>query len=202
MSKEKKQSGFSVVWWWLLWIAVTILSFFAAAALWTPVIARYCGNMSQPGVPIIWVTAVFGTWMIVLVPLIIVMYNKVDRAYEDARMRRESAALMHARQNLPFKAFWVDDSERLLAQPLADKLKKIPGTLKNGKLVKAVLRGGKVIENVFVLDNQEVVGIYGLDRLDFALRDIVDLQPMDLDRLPAYEAGRWLRLDLPSADSK
>src|SRR5689334_14637964 len=78
--------------WWIGWIVLTILTFFAAYALWTPIIASRVGPMSQPGVPMLWVAAVFGTWMVFLVPLIILMYNKVDRAYEDARINRERLA--------------------------------------------------------------------------------------------------------------
>ena len=67
------------------------LAFFAAAAFWTPWIAKHLGSIRETKNSIIWVTAVFGTWMVFLVPLIIVMYSRVDKVYEDARLRRENA---------------------------------------------------------------------------------------------------------------
>ena len=78
--------------WWIGWIALTIVAFFIPCYAWTKFFAMHAGTMDKPGMPALWVTAVFGTWMIFLVPLIIVMYNKVDRAYEDARNARERQA--------------------------------------------------------------------------------------------------------------
>ena len=87
----------NTVLWWVGWIALTILSFFACCYFWTGFIARHIGGMDTGNAPILWVTAVFGSWMVLLVPLIIVMYAKVDKAYEDARIRRESAARTRAK---------------------------------------------------------------------------------------------------------
>lgn len=80
----------STILWWIGWIVLTIVSFFVSHWFWTPFIAKHAGDMSRPGVPLLWVTAVFGSWMVLLVPLIIVMYNKVDRAYEDARSAKRT----------------------------------------------------------------------------------------------------------------
>src|SRR5205823_2536522 len=88
-----KASGTQTIFWWVVWITLTIASFFLAAAFWTPVIASKFGSIRETRTSVIWIVAVFGTWMAALVPLIIVMYSKVDKAYEDARLRREKAAL-------------------------------------------------------------------------------------------------------------
>src|SRR3990167_5619830 len=90
MNMRKESAKEYPVLWWVGWIVLTIASFFVSCYFWTGFIAKHVGPMDQNGVPILWVAAVFGSWMVLLVPLIIVMYNKVDRSYEDARMHRES----------------------------------------------------------------------------------------------------------------
>lgn len=189
------KSSQSTVGWWLGWILLTIASFFASCYFWTKFIAAHIGSMREPGVPILWVAAVFGTWMTLLVPLIIVMYAKVDKAYEDGRMARETAAFEKKEKSLPFKSVRVEDSERILNVPLSQKLKKIPETIKHGHLMTAVLRDGRKIENVFIRDKKDVLGIYGVDSLPFKISDIVDLETADASRWPDFKAENWLRLD-------
>ena len=195
MSGPAKKDGQSTVLWWIGWILLTILSFFISCYFWTGFIARHVGGMEKPGVPILWVTAVFGSWMVLLVPLIIVMYSKVDKAYEDARIVRESAAFKKAQDSFRIKSISLEDSKRRLSDGLQKKLKKIPRAIKHGHLVTVRLRDGKKFENVFVRDNRDVLGIYGLDRLPFEIGDIVDLEPADLDALPNFKEEGWLRLD-------
>ena len=189
------KSSQSTVGWWLGWIGLTIVSFFVSCYFWTKFIASHVGSMQEPGVPILWVAAVFGTWMVLLVPLIIVMYAKVDKAYEDARMARETTAFEKREKSLPFKSIWVEDSERILSKPLSKKLKKIPETIRHGHLMTAVLRDGRKIENVFIRDKKDVLGIYGVDSLPFKISDIVDLETADAGRWPDFKTENWLRLD-------
>ena len=59
----------------------------------------------------------------------------------------------------------------------------------------AVLRDGRKIENVFIRDKKDVLGIYGVDSLPFKISDIVDLETADAGRLPDFKAENWLRLD-------
>lgn len=193
MASEK--SSQSTVGWWLGWILLTIVSFFVSCYFWTKFIAAHVGRMQDPGVPILWVAAVFGTWMVLLVPLIIVMYHKVDKAYEDARIARETAAFEKAKNAFRVKSILVADSDRLLSKSLSQKLKKIPETIKHGHLVTAVLRDGRKIENVFIRDKKDVLGVYGVDSLPFRIRDIVDLETTAFDCLPDFKAEKWLRLD-------
>ena len=181
--------------WWLGWIALTIVSFFVSSYFWTGFIARHVGTMQQPGVPVLWVTAVFGSWMVLLVPLIVVMYYKVDKAYEDARIARESAAFDRARAELNVQSVFIEESERLLNAGLSKKLKQFPEAVKRGHLVRIKLRDGREIENVFVLDRKDVLGVYGVKEAAFRAGDIVDVEPMDLEKLPAFETANWLRLD-------
>ncbi|MBI2095421.1 MAG: hypothetical protein HYT89_04585 [Candidatus Omnitrophica bacterium] len=189
----RQDSGPAAVFWWSGWIALTIFAFFIPCFFWTRIIARHVGGMDKPGTPLIWVAAVFGTWMIFLVPLIIAMYQKVDKAYEDARIAREKAASEKARA--PYRSLAVAEAERQLVPALQAKLKRTPETLRNGHLVTAVLKGGRRVEHVFVLNKKDVLGVYGLETLDFKIGDIVDLEPVDLDRLPVFDSHRWIRFD-------
>ncbi|MBI3306591.1 MAG: hypothetical protein HYZ84_02120 [Candidatus Omnitrophica bacterium] len=90
MSKKPKTKGSRTILWWVMWIVMTIVSFFLAAWLWTPIIASQFGSIHQNRNAVLWVTAVFGTWMVILVPLIVVMYMKVDKVYG---LRRKNKTL-------------------------------------------------------------------------------------------------------------
>ena len=96
--------------WWIVWILLTIGSFFVSAHFWTGFIADKFGSIHQPGVAILWVSAVFGSWMVLLVPLIILMYNKVDKAYDEARIKREMSALRQQQKGVLFKSIFVEHS--------------------------------------------------------------------------------------------
>jgi hypothetical protein len=182
--------------WWLGWITLTIVTFFVAAWFWTGVIAKHYGNMQTPGAPAVWVAAVFGTWMILLVPLIIVMYNKVDKAYEDARIARETQAFEKAKASFKVRFVDVEESRRVLPGPVQKKMKLMPWTVnRRGHLVSVVLRDGRRIDNVFVLDRREVLGVYDRDDMGFDAADVADVILCDEMRLPAFRADRWLRVD-------
>ncbi len=185
----------STVLWWIGWIMLTILSFFVSCYFWTGFIAERVGPMSKSGVPFLWVSAVFGTWMVLLVPLIVLMYTKVDKAYEDARLTKEAAEFHKTKDDFGVKFASVNGSDRFLPKNLSDKLKKVPAAIPKGHLVTAILKNGSRVENVFILNKKEVRGIYGLDRLNFDLKDISDLEPANLDRLPDFRTEHWLLLD-------
>ena len=185
----------SSVSWWIGWITLTIGSFFVSCYFWTGFIARHAGTMDKPGVPILWVTAVFGCWMALLVPLIIVMYNKVDKAYEDARINRETLRFQNEKENIRARSILIDASKRRLKQEVSAKLKTVPETIRHGHLVNAVLSNGQRVPNVFILNKKEVLGIYGVKEVLFNMTDIVDLEPVNLDRIPDFKTEEWLRLD-------
>lgn len=181
--------------WWIGWMALTIAAFFASAGFWTWYFAKGGGNIQDPGASGRWVFAVFGTWMVALLPLFIVMYQKVDRAYENARLRKEEGETKKPRP----KAVWIDPEKRRLEEPLVRKLKQLPVTLKKGRdlghLVTAVLRDGRKFQNVFIANRAEILGIYGYPNLPFEAGEIVDLEPANLDQLPSFSEENWLRLD-------
>ena len=116
--RQSTQRDEQSVLWWVGWITLTIVSFFVACIFWTPWIARHVGAMNHAAAPALWITAVFGSWMVLLVPLIVVMYNKVDRAYEEARIRREQEAEKKAPGPSPVKNVSIPESERLLSDRL------------------------------------------------------------------------------------
>ena len=59
-----------------------------------------------------------------------------------------------------------------------------------------MLKGGRRVENVFILDRREVLGVYGVSRLDFNIADIEDVIAVPRSAsLPEFEAAHWLRLD-------
>lgn len=180
--------------WWIGWIALTIATFFVSAGFWTWFFARDGGSIKAPGSAERWVFSVFGTWMVALVPMIVVMYQKVDQAYEKARLRREAAPPPPRP-----KTVFIDYAKRTLTDPLAQKLKAWPATIKRGghagHLVTAVLKDGRRFENLFVANRREVLGIYGYDQLPFEVKEIVDLEPVNLDRAPEFKEEAWLRLD-------
>lgn len=185
----------STVLWWIGWIILTIASFFVSAYFWTHFIARHVGPMSQPGVPVLWVATVFGGWMVLLLPLIILMYNKVDRAYEDTRIARENIAFDKAKADFKVRSVTIDPAKRLLSKPLKNKLKIISPAVKRGHLVTVILKSGRKVPHVFILGGEDVLGIYGAQRLDFDIQEIVDFQATDLDHLPEFKTEEWLRLD-------
>ena len=180
--------------WWIGWMALTIASFFASAGFWTWFFAKNGGSVQNSATAQKWVFSVFGTWMVALVPLIVIMYQKVDRAYEKARLRREEA---ESSQQKRAKTLYLDPSQRTLRDPLVQKLRQIPPTLKRGRqaghLVTVVLKDGRKFENVFVVNQSEVLGIYGYDRLPFEVQEIADLQPAE--KFPVFSEENWLRLD-------
>jgi len=189
-----KQDNLAILW-WVGWIAVSILTFFVSCFFWTRFIAEKVGPITQPGVAVLWVAAVFGTWMVMLVPLIIVMYQKVDKAYEDARIAREKKQFEKKSSLFKVKSVLVDETKRQLTKDLSKKMKSWPEAIRRGHLVTAILRDGRRIENVFVLNRQVVLGVYGVKEMPFQTEHIQDLEPSDLDHIPNFKSEDWLRLD-------
>jgi len=183
-----KKPGSQTVLWWVAWICLTILSFFVAVAIWTPVIASRFGPIQNTKAAVLWVTAVFGTWMIILIPLMIVMYHKVDKAYEDARIRREKAASR-------FRSVLVDKSKRLISPELSKQLQALPETIAGGHLVTAALKDGRRIPHVFIAHRSEILGIYDATELTFEGNDVVTIEAADMAQPPRFLPANWLRVD-------
>lgn len=200
MSAKPEAKKQTTILWWVGWIVLTIGSFFVACWFWTWFIAAHVGSVKSERVTILWVAAVFGTWMVFLLPLIILMYNKVDKAYEDARIRREAMEIKRKEtegravsSSVRFQP--VEASRRILAEALRKKVGKFPDTIKGGHLVTVILKDGRRFEHVFIAGKKEVLGIYGAEQLPFDIQEITDLEPSDLDHMPVFKPELWLRLD-------
>ncbi|MBP9864928.1 MAG: hypothetical protein KBC91_00850 [Candidatus Omnitrophica bacterium] len=185
---NSKSKGTQTILWWVAWITLTIVSFFAAAAFWTPLIAHYLGSVRESRNAIIWITAVFGTWMIFLVPLIVFMYQKVDKAYEDARIRREQNANR-------FRSILVPEEKRRVPSHVSQKLAAYPPTVNGGHLVNITLQNGSQVPNVFISECREMLGVYNARELTFEAKDIRDIDLVDMNNPPAFLTTSWLRLD-------
>ena len=188
----------STVTWWLIWISLTIGSFFLAVWFWTPFIASHFGSIKNPTTSLLWIIAVFGSWLVILIPLMIFMYQKVDKAYEDARIRRESRTQKFS-DPVKIKALYVDESKRQLPKALSEKLKNVPQTIKGGHLITAILKNGRKIENVFIARRKEILGLYDAETLSFDPEDIANFELTDLTHPPDFTQKIWLRLDGNSA---
>jgi hypothetical protein len=186
---NKKVSGSRTIFWWIVWIALTIGSFFIASTIWTPIIAAHFGSVRETRASIAWVTAVFGTWMIILVPLIIVMYSKVDKTYEDARIRRE-------KKENSFRSLSVDPGQRLLPPAVASQMAGWPETIEGGHLVHLKLKDGRTIEYAFISERREILGLYNAFSFSFQAKDVTDILPVDFsETTPSFITNLWLRLD-------
>ena len=126
--------------------------------------------------------------MIFLIPLIIVMYSKVDKAYEDARLRRENAALR-------FRSTWVDPSKRMIPSNLKSKLGSIPNTIAGGKLLRVTLKDGSTVPFIFTNEEGEILGVYNQTALSFEGMDVADIEEVIPDEMPSFLVPNWLRLD-------
>ncbi len=202
MQKKEKVMGHldredeSTLSWWLVWIGLTIGSFFLSVWFWTPFIAEKLGSIKESPNSMIWVIAVFGTWLIALTPLMIFMYQKVDQAYEKARIARETRGEKPSRtDSLKIKGVLIKPSERIVSKSLTQKLKSIPPTIHNGHLVTATLKDGRKVENVFIARRTELLGLYDQTELTFRASDIIEIEPTDLTHPPDFTKKTWLRLD-------
>lgn len=185
---KSKKSGTQTILWWIIWISATIVSFFLAHLFWTPIIAKHFGSIRESKNAIIWVVAVFGTWMVILLPLIIIMYSKVDRAYEDARIAREKAAAR-------FRSINVDKAKRLLPESIQKKMYGWAPTIQDGHLVTLKLKSGETVENVFVAGGEEILGIYDAREMNFSASDVTEITLVEKNQIPPFLANLWLRLD-------
>lgn len=139
------------------------------------------GRMNGP-----WLKAVVGTWLVLLLPFLIVLYKNADKIFKEAIVRQTSPGP-------PFQSIFVEKSQRLLPDAVSSKLKEIPPTLDRGHLVSLILKDGRKIPDVFILDGKEILGIYDRIELGFNVSDILDAEP--LDHFQNYEESKWLRLD-------
>ena len=135
----------------------------------------------------LWFKYVFATWLVILFPFLILMYRQADRIFKTAAARQTYVPR--------FRSIFIEPSKRLLPQAVAEKIKTFAPTLSSGHVVTAVLKSGQRVSHVFVLNFNEILGVYDKIDFDFDARDVVDTEKIDPGQLPAYEEAKWLRLD-------
>lgn len=173
---------------WLGAMGLWVLGLVASALFWS---FRFKERILIPhgtGLDAGWAKAVFASWLVTLIPFLAVMYRKADQLFKTAVIRQTGGSASYRR-------VFVEKSSRRLPRILADRLRKIPSTLPKGHVVHARLRDGRRIPHVFVLNAEEILGLYDRTELDFDPRQIVEIEPVPCDELPPYEESRWLRLD-------
>lgn len=134
-----------------------------------------------------WVKAVFGTWLAITIPFLILMYRQAENIFKSAVGRQTYQPA--------YRTVFMERSSRLLPSHLARKLAAMKPTLPGGHVMTVILKNGVRIPHVFMLHQNEVLGVYDRNELGFKMEDILDLEEIDKDQLPAYEDQRWLRLD-------
>ncbi len=161
--------------------------FIASAFLWTALLkSRLIPD--TPGYDPVWTKAVFGTWLVTLIPLLVFFYRKADRIFDKA----------HARQTYSpgFRIHWMEPEKRQLPEALAEQVQKWKPTIPGGHLVHARLKNGGVLKHVFVMNGREVAGIYDPTVLEFDVSEFEALSVLEEDFLPQFEEGKWVRFNI------
>ncbi len=135
----------------------------------------------------LWVKAVFGSWLVFLIPFLIVMYRQADNIFKTAVERQI--------YNPRYKRVFIESSRRQLPENIVNRLKNIESTIPGGHLVEIRLRNGKKIPYVFIYNSREILGVYDREDLGFSIRDIDGFEVMDKKGLPAFIETKWLRID-------
>lgn len=133
-----------------------------------------------------WVKAVIGTWLVSLLPFLVILYRKADLIFKNAVTRQTQAGPK-------FRSIFIEKQKRFIPGEMAARLEKIPPVLENGHVIHLILKDGRKIQNVFVINGKEILGIYDRSELGFEMKEVADMETVDA--LPAYEEDKWLRLD-------
>lgn len=168
---------------WFFGMALFIGLLVASALSWSMGLQS---RIHSQGIDPLWGKAVFGSWLAALLPLLVFFYRQADNLFKEAEKNQRGPS---------HRSVYVERSRRLLPEALADKLKAFPSTLHGGYLVSALLKNGQRVDNIFILNANEIAGIYNRNELNFSAADIVEIEKIDPANLPAYEESKWLRLD-------
>lgn len=135
-----------------------------------------------------WLKAVITTWLILLLPFLVVMYRCADQIFKDAVIRQGEAPAH-------FRTAFLEKSKRVLSEKISQKLRAAPAVLEGGYVVTAILKEGRRIPHVFIHQGKEMLGVYDRVVIDFEAKDIENVEIVEVNNLPAYEESKWLRLD-------
>jgi len=174
---------------WLLGMGIFIGLLVASLFTWSWLLKE---RINQGGYDTLWIKSVFVSWLVILLPFLILMYRKADLIFKTAVERQT--------YNPKFRTVSVERSERLLPDSIVQKIKVFPPTLRQestGHVVTLILRGGREVPNVFVLNHREILGIYDQTTFDFSVQDVSGVEASNPSKLPPYDESRWLKFDDP-----
>ncbi len=173
---------------WIRALGIFVGLFVTAALFWSFRLKSRILSYGSWGLDHEWAKAVFGSWLVMVIPFLILMYRKADAIFKTAVVRQTGNSLRHGK-------IFLEKSRRVLSRSIVEKLKTFPPTLPKGHVVTAVLKDGRKVPDVFVFNASEMLGVYDRDSVDFDSQDILDIELTPLDQLPPYEESKWLRLD-------
>ena len=142
--------------------------------------------LESPALDAAWAKAVFSTWLVVILPFLVIMYQKADKILKEANARQMQAGPK-------FRTAFIEKEKRLLPEAVTQSVRQKAPTLYNGHIVNLQLKDGRTIADVFVMNASEILGVYGRSEMDFQTADIVAAEIPEI--FPAYEESEWLRLD-------
>lgn len=172
---------------WFTGMRFFIGLFVASAVAWTWILRERLFP-DQPGLDRTWMKAIFSTWFMILIPLLVWMYRKADSIFETANARQTYQP--------QFKIHWIEPEKRQLPDELVQQIKKTEPTIPGGYLVNARLKNGSVLKHLFVLNGREVAGVYDPTVLDFDVSEFEALSVLESDCLPHFEETKWVRFNI------
>jgi hypothetical protein len=174
---------------WFTGFGLFIALFVASAVGWDLALKQKLFP-NTPGLDPAWTKAVFSTWLVILIPLLVWMYKSADRIFKRAHERQTREPV--------FRMLWIEPQKRHLPEKLAEKLSHAKAALPGGHVVHGRLKSGEVVEHLFVLNGTEVIGAYDLQKPGFDASELLDIQALDPEDLPAYDETRWVRFNIES----
>ena len=166
-----------------VYIGLLIISSLAWSFIFKQSLHRSGGGLYGP-----WLKAVLATWLLALIPFLVVMYRKADTLFKEAHERQTS-------RGPKFQSTLVEKAARILPAKIEGQINTFPEMLENGRIVTLKLKDGREIKDVFVINSREVIGLYARSSMDFSTEDVVEVQAVDSKNLPIYDETQWLRLD-------
>ena len=172
---------------WFTGMGFFIGLFIASALAWTWFLRKRLFP-DTPGFDPVWLKAVFSTWFLILIPLLVWMYRRADNIFEKANARQTYEP--------HFQVHWIEPEKRQLSADLSRQIKKFKPTIPGGHLVNARLKNGQVLKHLFVMDAKEVAGVYDPMVLDFDVSEFEDLSVLESDCLPSFDETKWVRFNI------
>ncbi len=143
-------------------------------------------SLLEPGFSKAWLKNVFVSWLVLTLPFLVFLYQRADQLFK-------AAAIRQTETKPPFRSAFLEQSKRMLPDPVAANLGKIPPAMRDGHVVNLFLKDGRKVEHVFIFKGKEVLGIYDAPEPFFEASEVVAVE--SVSKLPAYETSKWLRLD-------